>query len=94
VTLRGGATVAERFIAWDEPTLWAFTATEIRPRLFPALVERADLVALPGGRTRVTYTMAFAPARALRPMAGLLRLGIERSLTDALRGLAARAAES
>lgn len=93
VALRGGATVAERFIAWDEPSRWAFTATEIRPRMFTALVERADLVPLPGGRTRITYTMAFTPARALRPVAGLLRLGIDRSLADALQGLGARAAE-
>ncbi len=94
VALLGGATVAERFIAWEKPSLWAFTATEIHPRAFTALVERADLVALPGGRTRITYTMAFAPAPALRPVVGLLRVGIERSLAGALRGLAARAAEA
>ncbi len=94
VGLRGGATVAERFIAWDEPRLWAFTATEIRPRLFTALVERVVLECLGDGRTEIAYTMAFDPHPAVRPLASLLRRGLSRSLARALRGLANRASEA
>lgn len=90
VRIRGGTSVAERFIAWDEPRLWAFTATEIRPRIFSALVERVVLEPLGDGRTTVTYTMAIDPAPPLRRLAPLLRRGLERSLTGALGGLANR----
>lgn len=91
VRLKGGAVVAERFIAWDEPSLWSFTGTGARPKVFSSLVERATLDELPGGRTRVTYTMAFALPGALGRLAPLVAKAITRNLAGALAGLARRA---
>lgn len=93
IRLRGGALLTERFIAWDEPSVWAFTGIAGRPKVFEALVERIALEPLAPGRTQVTYTMAFRPSRLLRPVAPLVVRGIERSLGGALRGLANRVAE-
>lgn len=88
VVLRGGGRVQERFIAWDEGRLWAFTAVEITPRTFRRLVERATLTEEGPGRTRVDYRMAFEPAPGLRPAVPVLRRLIGRSLTKGMRGLA------
>lgn len=89
--LRGGAAIAERFVAWDEHELWGFTGTAAKPKVFSALVEQARLEALPGGRTRLTYTMAFAPSGLLRAATPLLSRGISRSLRGAMQNLARRA---
>lgn len=91
VRLRGGAAIAERFIAWDEDELWAFTGTAAKPKMFAALVEQAHLEPLPGDRTRITYTMAFEPNGLLRLGGPLLSRGISRSLKSALKNLARRA---
>lgn len=90
VRLRGGAAIAERFIAWDEGELWAFTGTAAKPKAFAALVEQARLEVLPGDRTRITYTMAFKPNGLLRVAAPLLSPIISRSLKSALKNLARR----
>lgn len=87
VVLKGGVEVQERFIAWDEPGLWSFTGTAMKPGAFTSLVERVVLAPLGDDHTRVTYTMALAPAWWLRPMVPLLRAGVKKSLTDALAGL-------
>ena len=92
VTLRGGATVDERFIAWDEPELWSFTGTGMKPALFRELVERVVLAPIGDDRTRITYTMALTPAPALRPFVPLLRAGVGRSLRQALEELGRTAA--
>ncbi len=92
VTLRGGARVDERFIVWDEPELWAFTGTAMKPGAFRELVERVTLAPIGDDRTRVTYTMALTPAGWLRPMVPLLRAGVSRSLRDALEALGREAA--
>ncbi|MEO6987686.1 MAG: SRPBCC family protein [Aquihabitans sp.] len=94
VGLRGGAAIAERFIAWDEGELWAFTGTAAKPKVFASLVEQAELHRLPGDRTRITYTMAFEPAGLLRFGGPLLAGGISRALKSALRNLARRAEEA
>lgn len=91
VRLRGGAAITERFIAWDEGALWAFTGTAAKPKVFAKLVERARLEPLPGDRTRITYTMAFEPNGLLRFGGPLLSRGISLSLKSALKNLARRA---
>ena len=91
VRLRGGAAIAERFIAWDEEEQWAFTGTAAKPKIFAALVERARLERLAGDRTRITYTMAFEPNGLLRFGGPLLSRGISLSLKSALKNLARRA---
>ncbi|MGB3055606.1 MAG: SRPBCC family protein [Acidimicrobiales bacterium] len=92
VTLRGGTTVDERFIAWDEPEVWSFTGTAMKPALFRELVERVVLAPIGDDRTRVTYTMALTPAPALRPFVPLLKAGVSRSLRGALEELGRTAA--
>jgi uncharacterized protein YndB with AHSA1/START domain len=92
VRLRGGATVDERFIAWDEPELWAFTGTSMRPAAFRELVERVVLAPIGDDRTRITYTMALTPSPALRPLAPLLKVGVGKSLQKALEALGRKAA--
>lgn len=86
VVLSGGLTFQERFIAWDEPSVWAFTGLE-GPPVARGLVERVTLEEIDAARTRVTYRMAVEP----RPGCGFLvkaaRTGVARNLTKALRNL-------
>lgn len=77
----------ERFIAWDEEAVWAFTAVE-GPGVFRSLVERCTLEELGAGRTRATYRMAFDPKPGLKPLVPGLRRGIGRALTKGMEGLA------
>jgi carbon monoxide dehydrogenase subunit G len=82
--------VDERFIAWDVGRLWAFTGTEMKPKLFTKLVERVVLEPLDEGRTRVTYRMAFELVPPMRLMAPALRSGMARAIAKGMRGLAER----
>jgi uncharacterized protein YndB with AHSA1/START domain len=85
VTLaKGRAVVEERFIAWEDERLWAFTATAMTPAPFRSLVERVTLDGGDAGRTTVVYRMALAPKPVLRPVVPLLRAGVGRSLSAAL----------
>jgi hypothetical protein len=86
VTLPGKQRVVERFIGWEERSLWAFTATEA-PAVFGSLVERVTLVALDEGRTEVTYRMAFGPKRFLVPIFKAVRGQFDGNLVTALRNL-------
>lgn len=85
VTLANGRWVVdERFIAWDDERLWAFTATAMRPAVFRSLVERVAIEPVAAGRTAVTYRMALEPTLALRPVVPLLRHTVRRNLSAAL----------
>ncbi len=85
VTLaKGRSVVDERFIAWEDERLWAFTATSMSPGAFRSLVERVTIEPVAAGRTTVTYRMALDPAPALRPVVPLLRAGVSRNLSAAL----------
>jgi carbon monoxide dehydrogenase subunit G len=86
VTLGGGIVVDERFLAWDEPTCWAFTALTGPPG-FESLVERVTLHQIGPRLTEVTYRMAIGPKRPLTPLFRLLRPVIEKNLRVALRNL-------
>ncbi|MEZ5177187.1 MAG: SRPBCC family protein [Acidimicrobiales bacterium] len=81
---KGRSTVDERFVAWEDERLWAFTATAMSPALFRSLVERATIEPGADGRTTVTYRMAFDPKPALRPALPLLRSGVRRNLEAAM----------
>ncbi len=94
VALRGGAEVHERFIAWDEPELWAFTGYAMKPAAFEELVERIQIAPLGDHHCRITYTMALKPARWLKPAVPLLRRGVGKSLQGALRSLKAKVEQS
>lgn len=86
VTLPGKARVEERFIGWEEPRLWAFTATDAPP-VFSALVERITIEPLDEGRTEVTYRMAIGPKSFLTPVFKVLKGQFDKNLVVALRNL-------
>ena len=91
VALQGGGRVDERFIAWEDERLWAFTGVAA-PRLLDALVERVTLRPVDEDRTEVTYRMA---ARWWGPFALLgkgIRGKVEQNLTASLRNLDAELA--
>lgn len=87
VSLPGGASIDERFIAWEPEALWAFTAETARPAVFRSLVERITITEIESGRTSVVYRMAFDPHPVLKPAAGLLRVAIGKNLTKAMHAL-------
>lgn len=88
VELAGGRwTVEERFIAWEDERLWAFTATAMSPSPFRGLVERATIEPVAPDRVTVTYRMAFDPKPALRPLLPLLKASVGRNLTAAMEEL-------
>lgn len=92
VTLKGGGgTVAERFIAWDEPSVWAFTATS-GPPVFTSIVERVTIEPLDDDRSTVTYRMALAPRALLLPLLKLGRGRMAGILATALANLDAEVA--
>lgn len=87
VTLKGGGgTVSERFIAWDEPEVWAFTATS-GPPVFTSIVERIAIEALDDGRSSVSYRMALAPRSLLLPVLRLATGQLQKVLATALANL-------
>jgi carbon monoxide dehydrogenase subunit G len=92
VDLRGGR-VVEQFITWDEPTLWAFTATDIKPPFARRLVERATIEPIDDTRTRVTYRMALDLVPWVKPLAPLVRPSLNKAITNGMRGLARRVVE-
>ena len=88
VTLaKGRSVVEERFIAWEDERLWAFTATSMSPAMFRSLVERVTIDPVDESSTTVTYRMALDPKPVLRPMVPLLKAGVSRNLSAALVGL-------
>lgn len=84
-------TIDEEFNLWAPPHRWGFTAVG-GPAMFRALSERCTIHVEAPGRTRVTYRMAIEPHRLSRPLVRAAQPGVRRSLTQALRSLAERAA--
>lgn len=84
VTLGGGVAFDERFIAWDEPEVWAFTGIS-GPPIFAGLVERITLVELGPRLTEVTYRMAIEPRKGLGFAVKGAQGGVRKNLKKALR---------
>ena len=90
--LLGLVTIEEQFYRWEEPRRATFRVTQSTRPLLRGLAEDFLLEELPGGRTRLTWTMALAPkgdvppaaARALRkllaPGAAIAISGIRKIL--------------
>jgi ribosome-associated toxin RatA of RatAB toxin-antitoxin module len=72
VTFWRFAQVQERFIGWEEPTLWAFTGTSFRPRIFSKLVERFQIEPIDDQSCRIVYRMAADFPLLLRPFGGIV----------------------
>jgi carbon monoxide dehydrogenase subunit G len=86
-----GATVEERFIAWDVGQRWAFTGTAARPGFLRSLVEDCILEPHGEGGTAITYTMHLDPSPLFRPLVRLARGSLTKRLDRAVQALAARA---
>jgi hypothetical protein len=72
VTFFHFAEVEERFVGWDEPTLFAFTGTSFRPKIFAKLVERFQIEPVDDLHCRITYRMGADFPPLLRPFAGIV----------------------
>jgi hypothetical protein len=68
--LAGLATIEEEFYRWEEPYRATFRVTRSTRPLLHGLAEDFVLEALPGGRTRLTWTMALAPKGPVGPVLG------------------------
>ncbi|MFF4369475.1 SRPBCC family protein [Streptomyces sp. NPDC001594] len=79
------AKVEERFIAWEEPTLWAFTGTSFRPGILSKLVDRFQIEPLDGENCRITYRMGADFPPLLRPFARILIRQFARAANTALK---------
>lgn len=88
-----GSTVDERFIAWEDERLWAFTALNGPPG-FERLVERITLEQLGPRLTQITYRMAIGPRRGYSTVLKLARGRLEKNLQVALRNLNAEVARN
>ena len=84
VTFGRFAEVKERFVGWEEPTLWAFTALSFRPGVFSKLVERFAIEPLDQNSCRISYRMAAdfrMPFRMLaRPFMRCVAVSVKRIL--------------
>jgi hypothetical protein len=89
--LGANVVVDERFIGWEEHSLWAFTALTGPPG-FASLVERVTLREVDAAHTEVTYRMAIGPKAPLVPVFKVLRPIIEQNLARALGNLDRRVA--
>lgn len=72
--LFGLGRLEERFIGWEEPILWSFTLTAVRPAVFNTFVERIRIEPIDDAGCRIHYAMGtelVGPAKLLaRPLAG------------------------
>jgi hypothetical protein len=68
--LFGLATIEEEFYRWEEPRRATFRVRESTRPLLRGLAEDFVLEELPGGRTRLTWTMALAPKGSVPPALG------------------------
>ena len=89
-----GLTFDEEFVAWDVDERFGFTVVAASRGLFESISERITIDDLGGGRSRVTYTQAFAPSRWFALPFKLMIRQFRRNLDTALDGLARRVGES
>lgn len=91
VTVWRVAKVEERFVGWQEPTLWAFTATSLRPGVLSKLVERFEIEPEGDDRCRVSYRAGCDFPPFLRPFAGIIVRLLARPVGPALERLSQEA---
>jgi ribosome-associated toxin RatA of RatAB toxin-antitoxin module len=60
VTFRGGAQIVEHFDVWSSGQI-SFHVQRVSEPIFHAFAERYDIVPLPDGRCRLTWTVAYEP---------------------------------
>jgi len=79
--------VNERFVAWDEPTRWAFTILDANLPGIVSVVEQATLEPVGDDRTKVQYVLAADLAPYMRPAAPLLRWRLGKLFEQGLAGI-------
>lgn len=82
----GPVKIEEKFIAWEPGSRWGFTFLKTTLPFVRAGAELVELVK-DGERTKVTYTMFLDPLPGLGVVTRVLRRGVEKGLSDGLRGL-------
>lgn len=86
VTLAGGLTIEEEFLAWDENRRFAFVVTHMKPKILRTLVEDVTLEPTGDGATTVTYRQGWDPIGG-KPVQALLRKSTQPQLDKALEEL-------
>ncbi len=86
----GPLSVDERFIAWEEERLWAFTALGINKRFASMLVECVRLAPGDDGGTDLSYRMAANPTWWAKPMHHKFESNVISAWTTSLQTLDAQ----
>jgi len=90
--LYGLGKLEERFIAWEEPRIWAFTGTGIRPKVFTKFLERITLEPLPDHGCRIHYRAGIDFISMIKPLARIIVRFLTGEISKALKSLSDTAA--
>lgn len=91
VTFFRVAQVQEAFVGWEEPTLWAFTGTSFRPRIFSKLVERFQIEPIDEQSCRISYRMGADFPLLMRPLSRIVMGVMSRAGRPALERMSREA---
>lgn len=91
--LYGLGKLEERFVGWEEPTLWSFTAISFRPGIFSSFVERIRIEPLDEGSCRIVYRLAFDFRLFARPLAPVVTWVLSQSIGPTLGRMSLAAVE-
>jgi Polyketide cyclase / dehydrase and lipid transport. len=91
--LHGLGKLEERFIGWEEPTLWSFTATSFRPGIFSRFVERVRIEPLNDGSCHIVYRLALDFRLLARPLAPIVVGVLSRAIRPTLARMSQAAVE-
>ncbi|MDQ6839909.1 MAG: SRPBCC family protein [Actinomycetota bacterium] len=86
----GPIAVKEKFVTWEPATRFSFTLTESSAPGLASMVEDLQLEAVTAGQTRVRYVIGVAAAGLGGVLDPVLRLGAQRIVSQALKGLSDR----
>lgn len=84
----GGMEVYEYFFVWEPGKELAFYLTGASQEVWSAFAERYQVAPLPGGRCRLTWTLAYDPVGGFAKRHWLVRPLLGRGLRDFLKRLA------
>lgn len=82
--LYGLGKLKERFIGWEEPRLWSFTATSFRPGAFSKFLERVTIEPVDDHNCRVHYRAGVDFSWWGRPFAPLAVAWLNRAIKPTL----------
>ncbi|MFJ6661085.1 SRPBCC family protein [Streptomyces sp. NPDC091377] len=89
--LWGLGKLKERFVGWEEPSLWSFTAVGFRPKVFSRFVERVRIEPVDDASSRIHYSMGSELSPLFKPLAPLIRRWFDGAALTTLRGLSEQA---